>query len=116
MSEKEPQVTTTASDVEGHPGGAGASGSANGGTQDQRQSQRRRNNSSNRRGNSNDTNVIANANKDFEGETKDVGGVLGLQTEKITHKVSFDTFCEKVNGYMIKNLDYPDDVVGIVKK
>ena len=45
-----------------------------------------------------------------------MGAVLGLQTEKMMHKVQFDTFREKVSDYVIKTLDYPDDVVGIVKQ
>ena len=32
------------------------------------------------------------SNKDFEGDTPEIGCVLGLRSEKITKKVQFDTF------------------------
>ena len=47
------------------------------------------------------------SNKDFEGDTPDIGCVLGLRSEKISRKVQFDTFREKLEDYLTKNLTSP---------
>ena len=51
------------------------------------------------------------SNKDFEGDTPDIGCVVGLKSEKITAKVQFDTFRDKVGDYALKVLRHGMDVV-----
>ena len=55
------------------------------------------------------------SNKDFEGDTPDIGCVLGLRSEKISRKVQFNTFREKLEDYLTKNLTSPMDIMPILK-
>ena len=55
------------------------------------------------------------SNKDFEGETPEIGCVLGLRNEKITKKVPFDTFRDKIADFIVKKLDNAMDIMLIVK-
>ena len=55
------------------------------------------------------------SNKDFEGDTPEIGCVLGLRSEKMTKKVQFDTFREKLEDYLVKTLTSPMDIMPILK-
>ena len=55
------------------------------------------------------------SNKDFEGDTPEIGCVVGLKSEKITAKVQFDTFRDKVTEFILKELTNGIDVVPYVK-
>ena len=59
---------------------------------------------------------VASEDKDFEGRTKDIGGVLGLKHEKLTHKVSFDTFREILTEYVLKEFQNARHVVPLVEE
>jgi len=83
----------------------------------QRNNDRRNGNNNRRRGGGRGQNVQVNAAiRDFVGDTSDIGAVLGLRNEKISKKVPFDMFREKLANYVIRTLTHPDDVVKIVRK
>ena len=46
---------------------------------------------------------IDSEEKGFLGKTKEIEGVLTLKTERLTHKVSFDSFREILGEYVMKN-------------
>ena len=45
---------------------------------------------------------------------KEIGVVLGLKTERLTHQSSVDGLIEKLEGYIKKELDYYEDVICIL--
>ena len=45
------------------------------------------------------------AHKYFKGDTREVGTVLGLLTEKIDIEMDFDKFKEKLKGYAERKFD-----------
>ena len=55
------------------------------------------------------------SDKLFEGDTPEIGCVLGLRSERMDKKVQFDTFREKMCDYIAKNLSSPMDVMPYVK-
>ena len=65
------------------------------------QSQRsRRSQNSRRRQN----HIIATNSQSYQGECKDIGYILGLQSEKFDKKVQFQVFFEKLGIYIVLNL------------
>ena len=58
---------------------------------------------------------IESEDRNFEGKTKDIGAVLGLKTERLTHKVPFDTFREKLAEYVLKELTNARHVIPLVE-
>jgi len=56
---------------------------------------------------------ITSVTKGYEGDTPELGGVLGLHTENVDKKVSFHVFCEKLGIYIMKNFDQGEDVFSI---
>ena len=56
------------------------------------------------------------SNKDFVGDTPEIGCVVGLKSEKITAKVQFDTFRDKVSEFILKELTNGMDIVDFVKE
>ena len=55
------------------------------------------------------------SNKDFVGDTPEIGGVVGLKSEKIAAKVQFNTFREKVSDFILRELTNGMDVVAYIK-
>ena len=51
----------------------------------------------------------------YKGYTPEVGYILALCTEKLTKKITFDTFQEKLVTYINKELTYAMYVVYVVK-
>ena len=57
------------------------------------------------RGNINRNNyrtIVDTEDKNYEGDTLEVGGIIALRTEKLTKKLTFDTFQEKLATYINK--------------
>ena len=68
------------------------------------------------RGNNRNNNVhMETEDRNYEGDTPGVGGILALKTEKITKKLTFDAFREKLTTYVNKEFSHATDVVCIVK-
>ena len=55
------------------------------------------------------------SNKDFEGDTPEIGCVVGLKSEKIAAKEQFDTFRDKVTEYILKEFTNGIDVVPYIR-
>ena len=53
--------------------------------------------------------------RDFEGSTPEIGGVLGLRSENVSKKINYDKFCKKINTYIMKEFRGGEYVVGITK-
>ena len=53
--------------------------------------------------------------KDYEGDTPKVDGILALCAEKLTNRLTFETFREKIATYINKELTHAKDVVFVVK-
>ena len=56
------------------------------------------------------------ADKHFCGNNPNIGAVLGLKTEKIDKKVSFDVFREKLANYVLVNLKDAEDVMPLIEE
>ena len=57
----------------------------------------------------------SNEQKGWEGEEPKVGGVLGLRSEWLDKKVSFEVFLEKTTDYILRKFTNPRDIVGAVR-
>ena len=68
-----------------------------------------------RNGSRTTTPIIQSVERDFEGKTAEIGGVLALKSEKVTKKVPFDTFRDLIVEYLTKVLDKARDVIPIVR-
>ena len=55
------------------------------------------------------------ADKNYEGDTPNVGTLLALRTGNLTKKLTFDTFREKLATYINKEVTHATDVVCVVK-
>ena len=58
---------------------------------------------------------IETQDKSFSGKTKEVGGVLGLKSERLTFEVPFDTFREKLAEYILKEFNNARNVISLVE-
>ena len=45
---------------------------------------------------------FTNTSRDFEGATPSIGGILALRSENIVKKMNYDSFCEKIGVYIMK--------------
>ena len=54
------------------------------------------------------------AQRDFMGDTPEVGAVLGLLSEKLDTGTALDNFSDKLKGYMEGKLDNEKDVMCVV--
>ena len=52
----------------------------------------------------------------FEGSCSEIGAVMGLRTEKITKKVPFSIFVEKLGDYIITDIKYGSDIENCVRR
>lgn len=53
--------------------------------------------------------------RNYEGDTPEVGGILALKKEKIKNKLTFNAFREKFTTYVNKELIHAIDFACIVK-
>ena len=53
--------------------------------------------------------------KNYDGDTPEVDSILALRTEKITKKLTFDTFREKLATYINKELTHATELMCGVK-
>ena len=53
------------------------------------------------RGPSRPTNAQASTPRDYAGAVPEIGGILALRSENLTHKVNYDIFCEKLGVYIM---------------
>jgi hypothetical protein len=59
---------------------------------------------------------VADANqKSWEGDEPKIGGVLGLRSEWMEKKVSFEVFLEKMTDYTLREIKNSRDVVSAVR-
>ena len=49
--------------------------------------------------------------KEFEGAQPSIGGILGLKTERLQHKVTFEIFTEKLKTFILSDFKNPKDVL-----
>ena len=64
-----------------------------------------------RRNNTNNTRNFHSFNPiTFEGDTKEIGVVVGLKMDKFHKKVPFETFAEKLQNYVISNFKHGADL------
>jgi hypothetical protein len=56
-----------------------------------------------------------NEQRNWEGEEPKVGGVLGLRSEWLDKKVSFEVFLEKTTDYILQEFTNPRDIVGSIR-
>ena len=61
-------------------------------------------------------NVTGSTPRDFEGDTPKLGGVLGLRSENITKKISYDLFCEKLGTYIMTEFKNGDAIFQVTKE
>ena len=61
-------------------------------------------------------NQILAQNRDFEGANPEVGAVLGLKSEKITKKIPFNQFREKLVEHIKSTFTHSRDIACVVKK
>ena len=59
--------------------------------------------------------LFTSSTKDFEGTTPKNGGVLGLRSEIITKKITYDAFLEKIGIYIMAEFKGGEIVVEIMK-
>jgi len=76
----------------------------------------RSNNNNRSRNNNNNNSVQSTESNNFEGSCPEVGAVAALRTEKITKKVPFAVFAEKVADYVITNYKYGSDVESTIRE
>ena len=72
-----------------------------------------RNNSKNNR--NNNRNFVDTEAKNHKVETPEVNGIISLRVGKITKKLTFDKFREKLSTYINRELSHATDVVCVVK-
>ena len=58
---------------------------------------------------------VTNTPRDFEGATPSIGGILALRSENIVKKVNYDSFCEKLGVYIMREFKNGENVVEITK-
>ena len=61
-------------------------------------------------------NVLSSNERTWEGDTPDIGTVLGLRTEYLNKKTSFRVFMEKMEEYILRKLDNGSDVLPLVRE
>ena len=71
------------------------------------------NNRNNRNRNRANT-YVSNHQKDWKGDSEDIGVVLGIKIEKLSNQTSVDGLVKKLEGYAKQNLEYYKDVLCIV--
>ena len=52
---------------------------------------------------------------DYMGQTKDIGAILALRSERFSHKVIFSTFIEKLKVYVLTNFNHASNILPIIE-
>ena len=60
--------------------------------------------------------MLSSNERTWEGDTPDIGAVLGLRTEYLNKKTSFRVFMEKMEEYILRKLDNGSDVLPLVRE
>ena len=58
---------------------------------------------------------VPNTSRDFEGATPSIGGILALRSENIVKKVNYDSFCDKLGVYIMREFKNGENVVEVTK-
>jgi len=53
-------------------------------------------------------------NREFTGETPELGAILGLLTERLDNGVQFDKFQNKIKNYVLKNFKKAEDIMELI--
>ena len=115
MSTPDPTTPATTTNDTPRNGGRGNSGRGNGG----RSNGGRGGRGGRGRGGSNRNTtpqVQSSDGTSFEGACPDVGAVIGLRTEKMTKKVPFAIFKEKLADYVIRSIKYGSDIEECIRQ
>ena len=59
---------------------------------------------------------IEGEEKGFLGKTKELEGVLGLRTERLSHKVSFDSFRETLGEFVVKTFNGARHIISLIEE
>ena len=117
MSSGSPETTNVTDTCHNNNGGDENSGAT---TQNEQNNNNDSNNlqnrtsSSVRRADSRKT-VLSNNERTWEGDTPEIGAVLGLRTEYLNKKTSFSVFMEKMEEYILRKLNNGSDVLPLVR-
>ena len=76
----------------------------------------RNSNRSSRQSSGTSITVQSTDSSSFEGACPEIGAVAGLRTEKVTKKVPFSVFVEKVADHVITNVKYGSDIEACIRK
>ena len=98
--------STTPEQTQGYGQDSNETQSSNGG---------RRNNNRGGRNNNNQQRIL-NESKDWKGLTEEVGAIVGLKREKLTHKKTYDEFCEKLLNYVTATFTKGNDLHCVIKE
>ena len=60
-------------------------------------------------------NVQSSTPRDYEGATPKIGGILGLRSENMTNKVSYDIFREKLSIYVMNEFKNGEHIVEVTR-
>ena len=60
--------------------------------------------------------AIESEEKGFTGKTKEIEGILGLQTERLTHKISFDLFRERLGEFVLKTFTGARHIISLIEE
>ena len=54
--------------------------------------------------------MLSCTTKDFAGDTPKMGGILGLRSENVTERITYNLFCKKLGTYTMTELKNGDDI------
>ena len=60
--------------------------------------------------------MFSSNERTWEGDTPEIGAVLGLRTEYLNKNTSFRLFMEKMEEYILRKLDNGSDVLPLVRE
>jgi hypothetical protein len=61
-------------------------------------------------------NNFGSNDRNWQGAKKDIGVVLGLRTERLTYKQTFEVFKDKLATYVLSDFSNPKDILPVIKK
>ena len=79
------------------------------------ESARRPRSNSNSRSRTSNTSIITSDGVSFEGACPDINGIVALRTEKITKKVPFSIFIERLAEYALSDIEYGSDLENAIR-
>jgi hypothetical protein len=108
------------SETNQHKSTEGSNGSDNNETNELQQSNdatnSERRNRERRNENRYQSNTIGSNDRHWQGSKPDIGVVLGLKTEQLTHKKTFEVFRDKLSTYILSEFDNAKDILPVLKK